>query len=190
LSVSKFLTTTRASVYLYPFTYFIASLRNQIGKPMLHIRAATMHDVALLGAMIRELAGFEHQLQRVAISEEDLLRDGFGESPQFRAIIAEWEGQAAGYALFFGYYSTWNGRGLYVEDLFVREAFRGRGIGKVLLAEVARIAVAEYCHGLRWEVLGWNKKAIDLYTSLGVEFYEEWRSVSLTGEPLRRLAAK
>jgi GNAT superfamily N-acetyltransferase len=157
---------------------------------MLRIRAATRHDAALLRTMIRELAEFEHQLQRVSITEEELLRDGFGENPQFRAVVAEWEGHAAGYALFFGYYSTWNGGGLYVEDLFVREAFRGRGIGKALLAEVARIAVEERCHGLRWEVLGWNQKAIDLYTALGVEFYDEWRAVSLSGEHLRRLAAK
>jgi len=87
---------------------------------MLCIRPATIHDAPLLLAMIRELAEFEHELDRVTIREDDPARDGFGESPWFRALIAEWEKQAAGYALFFGYYSTWAGRGLFLEDLFVR----------------------------------------------------------------------
>jgi GNAT superfamily N-acetyltransferase len=91
----------------------------------------------LLQTMIRELAEFERQLELVTIREEDLARDGFGENPRFRALIAEWEGHAAGYAVFFGYYSTWAGRGLFLEDLFVREAFRKRGIGTALLAAVA-----------------------------------------------------
>lgn len=155
---------------------------------MLRIRPATIHDAALLRILIRELAEFEHQLGLVRITEQDLLRDGFGENPQFRALVAEWDGDAAAYALFFGYYSTWVGRGLYVEDLFVRESFRKRGIGKALLAEIARIAVDEQCHGLRWEVLDWNQKAIDLYSALGAEFLDQWRAVYLAGEPLRRLA--
>ena len=104
---------------------------------MLHIRPATIHDAAVLRTMIRELAEFERQLELVTIREEDLARDGFGDKPRFRALIAEWEGRPAGYAVFFGYYSTWTGRGLFLEDLFVREAFRKRGIGTALLAAVA-----------------------------------------------------
>jgi GNAT superfamily N-acetyltransferase len=157
---------------------------------MLRIRPATIHDAALLRTFIRELAEFERQLQWVSITEEDLRGDGFGENPQFRALIAEWDSHPAAYALFFGYYSTWVGRGLYLEDLFVREAFRGRGIGRALLAEIARIAVEEQCRGLRWEVLDWNQKAIDLYTTLGAEFLDDWRAVLLSGEPLRQLAEK
>lgn len=108
---------------------------------MLLIRPATIHHVALLRTLIRELAEYEHKLEMVTIEEADLAKDGFGPDPKFRALIAEWDGQPAGYALFFGYYSTWAGRGLFLEDLFVREQFRGRGIGKALLALVARIAV-------------------------------------------------
>ena len=93
---------------------------------MLHIRPATIHDVALLRTMIRELADYEHELDLVIITEEDLARDGFGENPRFRAVIAEWDEQPAGYALFFDYYLTWAGRGLFLEDLFVRPAFRRR----------------------------------------------------------------
>jgi GNAT superfamily N-acetyltransferase len=112
---------------------------------MLHIRPATIQDVSLLRTMIRELAAFEKELEFVTIREEDIARDGFGENPRFRALIAECDQQPAGYALFFGYYSTWTGRGLFLEDLFVRQAFRGRGIGKALLARVARIAIDENC---------------------------------------------
>lgn len=155
---------------------------------MLRIRAAVMDDVGLLRSMIRELAEYEHELEQVTITEEALLRDGFGESPRFRALIAEWDGQPAAYALYFGYYSTWAGRGLYLEDLFVREAFRGRGIGKALLAAVAQVAVEDNCRGLHWEVLDWNKKAIDVYQALGAEFQTKWRRMYLSGEPLNRLA--
>jgi len=140
--------------------------------------------------MIRELAEFERQLDLVTISEEDLARDGFGENPRFRALIAEWAGQAAGYAFFFGYYSTWVGRGLFLEDLFVREAFRGRGIGTALLAAVARIAVDEGCYGIHWEVVDWNTKAIELYQKLGAIFRDQWRPVLLVDDALRRLAEK
>jgi GNAT superfamily N-acetyltransferase len=140
--------------------------------------------------MIRELAEFERELKHVTIREEDLARDGFGENRRFHALIAEWEGQPAAYAVFFATYSTWVGRGLYLEDLFVRESLRGHGIGKALLAEVARIALAEGCYGVQWEVLDWNENAIEMYKGLGAEFRDRWRPVLLTGEALERLAEK
>jgi len=155
---------------------------------MLRIRAAGIEDVALLRTMIRELAEFERELEQVTIREEDLARDGFGENPRFRTLIAEWEGQPAGYALFFPYFSTWVGRGMFLEDLFVREKFRKRGIGKFLLAEVARVALHEQCRGIHWEVLDWNEKAIGLYKALGAEFLDQWKHVRLTGRSLERLA--
>jgi len=155
---------------------------------MLRIRPATVDDAALLRTMIRELAQFEHELDLVTIREEDLVRDGFGENPRFRALIAEWNAEPAGYALFFGYYSTWAGRGMFLEDLFVRESFRGRGTGKALLATVARIAVEEHCYGIHWEVLDWNEKAIELYKAMGAEFRDQWRPVLLHGNSLLRLA--
>lgn len=157
---------------------------------MLLIRPATVDDAALLRALIRELAEFEHELDLCVLEETDLVRDGFGANPSFRALIADWEGQPAGYALFFGSYSTWAGRRLFLEDLFVREPFRGRGIGKALLASVARIAVQQNCYGLQWEVLKWNEKAIELYKSLGAEFLDQWRPVLLKDDALRRLAEK
>jgi GNAT superfamily N-acetyltransferase len=157
---------------------------------MLSIRPATIDDAALLRALIRELAEFERELDLCVIEEAELVRDGFGPAPKFRALIAEWNGITAGYALFFDFYSTWTGRGLFLEDLLVREPFRSRGIGKELLAAVARIAVEENCYGLQWEVLDWNEKAIDFYKSLGAEFRDRWRPVLLGDEPLRRLAEK
>jgi GNAT superfamily N-acetyltransferase len=158
--------------------------------PMLHIRPATIHDAALLWTMIRELAEYERELELVTLREEDLARDGFGENPRFRALIAKWDGQPAGYALFWEYYSTWAGRGMFLEDLFVREAFRRHGIGTALLAAVARVAVDEHCYGIHWEVLDWNEKAIGLYKQLGAVFRDQWRPVLLADEALRRLAEK
>jgi GNAT superfamily N-acetyltransferase len=157
---------------------------------VLRIRPASLPDVAPLRSMIRELAEYERKLEFVTIREEDLARDGFGKNPRFRALIAEWDGQAAGYVFFFGSYSTWAGRGLFLEDLFVREPYRGRGIGKALLAAVARISVDEGCYGIHWEVLNWNEKAIKLYTELDATFRDQWRAVLLTDEALQRLAEK
>jgi GNAT superfamily N-acetyltransferase len=157
---------------------------------MLLIRPATVDDVTLLRTLIRELAEFERQLQFCVIEEADLVRDGFGTNPKFRALIAEWSGQPAGYALFFDYYSSWVGPGLYLEDVFVRPQFRGKGIGMGLMAAVARIALQENCCAIRWEVLDWNQRAIELYKSLGAEFRDEWRPVLLTDDALRRLAEK
>jgi GNAT superfamily N-acetyltransferase len=157
---------------------------------MLSIRPATLNDVALLRTLIRELAEFEHELECVTIQESDLARDGFGENPKFRALIAEWDSRPAGYAFFFGYYSTWAGQGMYLEDVFVRPQFRGKGIGMALLAAVARIALEENCRAMRWEVLDWNQNAIDLYKALGAEFRDEWTSVLLTGDALQRLTEK
>jgi GNAT superfamily N-acetyltransferase len=157
---------------------------------MLQLRPATIDDAALLRAMIRELADYEHELDQVTLSENDLRRDGFGEKPCFRALIAEWDRQPAGYALFFQYYSTWAGRGLYLEDLFVREKFRGLGIGTALLARVARIAIDEQCQGVHWEVLNWNTKAIAMYKEIGTKFPDQWRRVLLCGDALEKLARK
>lgn len=173
-----------------PLPFYTESGRLRPFAEMLQIRPATVQDAALLRTLIRELAEFERELDLVTIREEDLARDGFGDNPRFRALIAEWEGQAAGYAIIFGYYSTWAGPGLFLEDLFVREAFRGRGIGKALLAAVARIAVDEKCYGIHWEVLDWNKSAIEFYKTLGAKFRDQWRPVLLTGEPLHQLAKK
>ena len=155
---------------------------------MLLIRAATVSDVPLLLRFSHEFAAYERQPDAVVITEETLIRDGFGARPKFRSLIAEWEGKAVGYALFFDIYSTLKGSGMFLEDLFVRETFRGRGIGKALLCQVARIARQEGCYGIRWEVLSWNESAIKFYKSLGGEFFDEWRQVLLQAGALNRIA--
>src|ERR1700720_998274 len=101
---------------------------------MLSIRNATIEDVKLLRKLIGELAAYENELAEVRITEADLTRDGFGPQPRFGVLLAYWDQEPAGYALFFDFYSTWRGRHLFLEDLFVREAFRGKRIGKCLLA--------------------------------------------------------
>ena len=158
---------------------------------MLAIRPASVDDAGLLVRMIHELAEYERELDQVTVTAADLVRDGFGREAKFRAVIAEWDGQPAGYAFFFGFYSTWVGRpGLFLEDLFVRPQFRGLGIGKALLAHIAGLAREEQCFGVRWQVLDWNQAAIDFYKSIGATFLDDWRSVLLTDEPFQRLAEK
>jgi GNAT superfamily N-acetyltransferase len=156
---------------------------------MLSIRPATADDATLLKTLIGELAEYERLSHEVAITEEDLLRDGFGSRPRFRAIIAEWEGQVAGYALFFEVYSSFQGRpGLLLEDLFVRPKHRSKGIGKALLARLAEIALREKYFYLRWEVLDWNTPAIEFYKKLGAVFLDEWKAVFLMGDSLQTVA--
>ena len=158
---------------------------------MLTIRPATVEDAGLLNMLIHELAEFERLLHETSVTEEDIIRDAFGPQPKFRAVIAEWNGQAAGYALFFDFYSTFQGRtGLFLEDIFVRPQFRKQGIGKELLAYVAEIAWREKYFCMRWEVLDWNTSAIDFYKSLGAVFLEEWKAVCLIGDPLQILAER
>jgi GNAT superfamily N-acetyltransferase len=157
--------------------------------PMLSIRPATADDAALLVTLIRELATFERLEHEMSTTEEDLLRDGFGPHPKFRAAIAQWNGEPAGYAIFFEFYSSFQGRaGLFLDDLFVRPAFRKRGIGTALIRHVAGIAWREKYFCMRWEVLDWNKQAIDFYNNLGAAFLDEWKPVILIGDALEAAA--
>ena len=156
---------------------------------MLKLRKATSKDIPLILSFIRELAEYERAPNAVSCTERDLRRDGFGSNPKFRVIIAEWIGEPAGMAFFFYNYSTWRGRpGIFIEDLFVRTRFRGKGVGRALLAKLARTAIAEKCHGIRWEVLDWNKPAIEVYQHLGSKFREGWRIMQITGQELVELA--
>jgi GNAT superfamily N-acetyltransferase len=153
------------------------------------IRKATAGDAAQILEFIRALAAFERAPDAVSATKEGLIRDGFGPRPFFQCLIADYDGQPAGFALYFFNYSTWVGRpGIYVEDLFVMPNFRRKGIGRELLRQVAAIAIENGCQRLQWEVLDWNTPAIDFYRDLGAEFLDEWRNVRLSGEPLKRLA--
>ena len=161
---------------------------------MLTVRPATTKDAAVIVELIRGLAEYERAPEQAIVTEQDIIRDGFpanGAQPKFWCLIADWEGAPAGFALYFFNYSTWLGRwGLYLEDLFVKPELRGKGLGKALLAELARIAVAKDCYGMRWVVLDWNQPSIDFYESLGATILKEWQTVRIMGEPLQKLAAE
>lgn len=153
------------------------------------IRAATPADVGQILAFIRGLAEYEREPDAVLATEADLLEHGFGESPYYSCLIAELDGAPAGFALFFYDFSTWLGKpGLYLEDLFVFPEQRGAGIGKALLQRLAQIALEKGCARMKWEVLDWNKPAIDFYSAMGAELQKEWLNVRLQGDALRRLA--
>jgi GNAT superfamily N-acetyltransferase len=131
---------------------------------MLSIRNAVSQDIPVILSFIRESAEYEREAKAVYATEADRRRDGFSSSPKFRVIISEWDRDPVGMAFFFHHYSTWQGRaGIYLEDLFVRPQFRGRGIGKALMVHLARIALEESLYGIRWEVLDWNALAIEVY---------------------------
>jgi GNAT superfamily N-acetyltransferase len=156
---------------------------------MLTIHPTTRADVPTLLSLVRALANYEKKPHKVIATEADLLRDLFGPQPKFRALIADWEGKPAGYASFFYFYSTYEGRSaLFLEDLFVLDEFRKHGIGKALLSAVAKLAVDEGCFGLRWEVLDWNRPAIEFYEKLGATFLNERKAVAFDAEALRRVA--
>jgi GNAT superfamily N-acetyltransferase len=157
---------------------------------LLSIRPATVDDIALIMTMIRELAEFEKGLPSVSNDEASLARDGFGPEPKFRASMLLWDGIVAGYTIYFDFYSTWRGRLLYLEDLYVRPEFRGKGIGKSALAFVAKLACDENYAGVRWEVLDWNTPAVELYKSLGARFLDDWKTVLLDGEALQTVARR
>jgi GNAT superfamily N-acetyltransferase len=156
---------------------------------MIRIRRAVPGDVPQILAFVRELAEYEKVPHEVKATEADLLRDGFSSTPRFFVELAEWEGAPAGFALWFFNYSTWEGRpGLYLEDLFVRPVFRGRGIGKALLVHLARCAVAEGCGRFQWQVLDWNTPAIAFYETLGAKALKEWITMRVSGGGISRLA--
>lgn len=155
----------------------------------LQIRPATREDAGTILELIRGLAAYEREPDAVKTTEADILRDGFGPSPLFQVVLAEWDGVPAGFALFFYNWSTWTGRpSLFLEDLFVLESHRGRGIGKALLVHLARIAVERKCGRFVWNVLDWNQPSIDFYQSLGARVLREWLTMRVDGQALADLA--
>jgi GNAT superfamily N-acetyltransferase len=154
----------------------------------MHIRVATEADIPAILELIHALAIYEREPDAVQIGESELRRDGFGARPLFECLIADDEGEAAGFALYFPIYSTWRGPSLHLEDLFVQPSHRGRGIGKALLARVASIALERGCARMQWDVLDWNTPAIEFYQSRGAIMLESWRIMRVTGAALVRLA--
>jgi GNAT superfamily N-acetyltransferase len=157
----------------------------------LTIQPAAERDVPVIHELIRALADYERLSHVVTATEDDLRETLFGARPAAEAVVARVDGAPAGYALWFHTYSTFLGRrGLYLEDLFVRPEWRGRGIGRSLLAHLAAIAVERGCGRMEWAVLDWNAPAIGFYQELGASPLEEWKIFRLTGEPLAALARR
>ena len=162
-----------------------------MNTPPLEIRLAKPTDVGTILGFIHQLAIYEKEPDAVFATATDLHRDGFGPVPRFHCFLAEWEGKPAGFALYFYNYSTWQGHhGIHLEDLFVEPAYRGRGIGKALLAKVAGVAVAEGCPRLEWNVLDWNQTAIDFYYEMGAQMSTDWRIMRMTGGALCALSER
>ena len=155
------------------------------------IRPATEDDVPIILSLIRELAEYE-RLSHEVVATEGLLRESlFGERRGAEVLIACCKGAPAGFALFFHSFSTFLGRpGIYLEDLYVKPKFRGRGIGRAQLTHLARLAKERGCGRLEWAVLDWNEPAIKLYKSIGAVPMDEWTVYRVTGEALETLATR
>ena len=155
----------------------------------LAIYRARPEQIGLILALIRELAEYEKLLHEVEATEAMIGAALFEDHPRLFCEIAEWDGEPAGFAVWFNNFSTFSGRsGLYLEDLFVRPAFRGKGIGKALLVNLARQCVANGWSRLQWAVLDWNTPSIEFYKSLGAVLMDEWTVCRLSGEALAALA--
>ena len=156
----------------------------------LSIRPATREDAPTILRFVRELAAFEREPDAVEATEAMLARALFDERAA-EAVIAERNGHAVGFALFFHNFSTWTGKkGLYLEDLYVTPEARGTGVGTALLRHLAQIAVERDCGRFEWSVLDWNQPAIDFYTSQGAEMMTEWRIERVAGNALAKLAER
>ncbi|MDO9708469.1 GNAT family N-acetyltransferase [Paracraurococcus lichenis] len=156
----------------------------------LRLREARPGDLGLVVHFVRALAEYEKLLHEVQATEEDFRNLLFGTPARASAMIAEWQGAPAGFALWYYSVSTFDGRAkLYVEDVFVNPGARGQGIGKALFAELARRALAEGCSRMEWSVLDWNAPSIAFYRSIGALPREGWTLQRLSGDALRELAA-
>ena len=166
------------------------SAKKRTVEASVRIRPGTVKDVPAIVSLIRGLAKYEHLTHEVRTSPKRLRRDGFGPHRYFETLISYRDGRAVGFALYFFAYSTFACRPtLYIEDIFVLPEERGRGIGKALLVELARVATRKDCGRMEWAVLDWNTPAIKFYQKLGANLRKEWILTRLSGPALRRLAA-
>ncbi len=153
-----------------------------------NIRPAIAEDTGIILELIKGLAEYEKLLNEVKATEESIKKYMFDQK-MAEAVIAEYEGSHVGFALFFHNFSTFMGKpGIYLEDLFVKSEYRGKGFGKALLKHVAQIAIERNCGRYEWSVLDWNEPSIEFYKSLGAKFMDQWRTMRVTGEALKTLA--
>lgn len=149
------------------------------------LRSADKSDMGAVLDLVQELAVFEKETSAVEVTEEELIRDGFGKEPRFKVFLAEENGQIVGMAFIYDRYSTWKGRIIHLEDLVVRETHRNRGIGGALYKEVMKYAAEQGVKRVCWEVLDWNKVAIDFYLSTGARILDGWQVVHMNEEALK-----
>lgn len=154
--------------------------------PHTTLRYARKSDAAVILDLIKELALFEKAPDEVTNTLEEIERDGFGENPAFTCILAEHEGEVAGMALYYIRYSTWKGRVLYLEDIIVRDQYRGKGIGKMLLDRILQEAERLGLNGTRWQVLDWNEPAIDFYKKYNCTLDGEWINCNMDKKQLKK----
>ena len=159
--------------------------------PELTLRFAEASDADLILRLIRELAEYEKLSHDVVVDVDTIRESLFGEGAVAEAVIAEYEGDAVGFAVFFHNFSTFVGRrGMYLEDLYVNPDFRGRGIGETLLSFVAKLAKDRGCGRIEWSVLDWNEPAVGFYKKLGARAMDDWTVFRLTGDGIARLAER
>jgi GNAT superfamily N-acetyltransferase len=155
------------------------------------IRAARPGEASLVLQFVRELAEYEKLTHEAVATEADIHEGLFGKTPRIFCDIAAWNGEPVGFALWFSSFSTFSGRsGIYLEDLFVRPAHRGKGIGKALMIHLARKCVENGWARLQWSVLDWNTPSIEFYKSLGGVLLDEWTVVRIGGDALNKLAER
>lgn len=155
----------------------------------LKIKKASVKDVPLILSLIKELAEYEKLLNEVIVTGKDLKKCLFGTKKYAEVLIAYYENKPVGMALFFHNYSTFVGKpGIYLEDLYVKPDYRGKGIGKALLLELIKLAKKRNCGRVEWAVLDWNKPAIDFYEKLGAEMKDSWRIFRLTSDKISKIA--
>ena len=150
------------------------------------IRKGKKNDLPYVLALIKELAVYENAPNEVTVTVEEMERDGFDDNPIFHFFVADYEGQIIGIALYYIKYSTWKGKCVFLEDIIVTEVFRKHGIGKKLFDEVVNVAKQMKVQRLEWQVLNWNKTAIDFYKKLNSNFDDEWVNCKLTGEQIEK----
>ncbi len=158
---------------------------------MINIRSAMPSDTRVIYALVRELAVYENLLDVVDATERMIGDALFGQTPRAFCELAEWDGEVVGFSLWFYNFSTFRGRhGIYLEDLFVRPDFRGKGLGKALIVSLARRCVAEDLARFEWSVLDWNAPSIAFYKALGATMQDDWTGCRVTGDALAALAGR
>jgi GNAT superfamily N-acetyltransferase len=159
-------------------------------KDEITVRKAGREDAEILFRFIEELAEFERAPHEVTNTPDKIIRDGFGHQPAFTAAIAEYNGEPAGIYVWYIRYSTWKGRGLYLEDIIVSEKFRGKGIGKALMKSLMHDALEADVHYMTWQVLDWNQPAIDFYSKYKPVFDGEWINVRMDRDQIEKELGK